>query len=352
MKGMILAAGFGTRLRPVTYQMPKPMAPLCNRPLIGYAVEAMIRAGISEVVVNLHHLPDVLRNWLPREYEGRVAFEFSYEPEILGTGGGIRNVRHLLESADDFALMNGDTIQLPPLGRLAEVRRESDALAALLLRHPPANDRFTKVFLEDGFITGFREGRGEALMFAGCHVISRRVFDLLPDRPFSGITEDVYMPATARSARELAAVVDDGTWFDIGTPQRFLTASSDVLQLMVRGRLEAPADSTVTAGSLIDHSARVEGALDSSTVWRESEIASETMITASSIWERVTIGRGTRISSSIIASGVELPAGSRVENALLCRRLEGVDYPPEVTTLGDFAFAPVHPDAATIVELG
>jgi len=176
---MLLAAGFGTRLRPITHTLPKPLVPICNRPLIAWAVEAFLRAGIRELIVNLHHLPEPLETYL-RETFPSANFHFSFEPEILGTGGGIRKVRALLEEEEEFVLVNADTIQFPRYDDLARARRERDALAALTLRHPPAGDRFTAVFNDAGHITGFGSGSGEALMFAGSHVISSRVFRHLP----------------------------------------------------------------------------------------------------------------------------------------------------------------------------
>ena len=175
MKAMILAAGYGTRLRPLTFSVPKPMVPICNRPLIGYAVEQFVAIGVDELVVNLHHLPDVLKRYLIDEYGDRLTLHFSYEPEILGTGGGLRRARPLLHGEDDFFVVNGDTIQFPPFEKLREAQTEKNALATLTLRHPPQRDRFTAVWLKDGAITGFaRSGVGEPLMFSGRSARVRR----------------------------------------------------------------------------------------------------------------------------------------------------------------------------------
>src|SRR5438034_4587506 len=129
MKAMLLAAGYGTRLQPLTFTLPKPMLPLCNRPLIGWAVESL-RPHVDEFVVNLHHLPEPIRDYLLRAFpESR--FHFSFEPRILGTGGGVRNVRALLEGDDEFVLLNGDTVQSVPVEALVRARRELDAVAVL-----------------------------------------------------------------------------------------------------------------------------------------------------------------------------------------------------------------------------
>src|SRR5688500_19788401 len=101
MKSMILAAGFGTRFRPVTYTLPKPMVPLLNKPLIAWAVDSLLGAGTGEIIVNLHHLPESLQRYLSESYAGRVTFQLSFGEEILGTGGGVRRVRpHLVDETD------------------------------------------------------------------------------------------------------------------------------------------------------------------------------------------------------------------------------------------------------------
>ena len=148
MKAMILAAGYGTRLRPLTYTRPKPMVTICNRPLIGYTIENFIEAGVTEIIINLHHLPQAIEQFAVDTYGTQVRFHFSREPEILGTGGGVRKVKPILENEKEFYLVNGDTIQFPPFEALQEARHSTDALAALTLRHPPEGDRFTAVWLE------------------------------------------------------------------------------------------------------------------------------------------------------------------------------------------------------------
>src|SRR5882672_11213650 len=253
MKAMILAAGYGTRLRPVTYTLPKPMVPLCGQPLIAWAVESLLAFGIRDFIVNLHHLPEPIERFLRERFDAR--FEFSYEPEILGTGGGVRKVRRMLEKDDEFLLVNGDTIQFPPYGALRATR--NDALAALTLRHPPQGDRFTPVYFDHGRITGFGHGTGEALMFSGTHLISNRIFDHLPDKDFSGIVDEVYQPLIDSGRERIAGVVEDGLWFDIGTPRRYMTASRTLLDLMVRGQLAPPNETRVLGDSLIHDTANI-----------------------------------------------------------------------------------------------
>ena len=305
MKGFILAAGFGTRLRPITYTVPKPMVPLCNRPLIAWAVDSFLASAVHDIIVNLHHLPEPLEEYLRAEFAGRATFSFSREAEILGTGGGIRRVRPLLDGEEEFLLVNGDTVQFPRWDALREARREQNALAALTLRHPPQGDRFTAVYLDGGRVTGFGKGTGEPLMFAGSHVISTRIFDYLPDREFSGIVEHAYQPVLDSGRETLAGIVDDGLWFDIGTPQRYLNGSRALLAAMIAGELAAPAGSRVDGTSLMHETAG--GTADRSTVGARSTI--DGRVRDSSVWDDCTVGADVTLDGCIVASGVRLERG-------------------------------------------
>ena len=316
MKAMILAAGLGTRLKPLTFTMPKPMVPVLNRPLIGWAIEEFLRAGVDEIVINLHHLPEPLEQYVMAQYAGRCRFHFSFEREILGTSGGIRRVRHILEDADEFFLVNGDTVQMPPYAALRDVRHRTNALAALTLRHPPAHDRFTPVWLDGEAITGFGKGTGEALMFSGSHVISARIFDLLPDKEFSGIVDEVYMPAMARGEETVAGVVDDGPWFDVGTPRRLYDASIALLALAEHRLLELPEGSELRDGCVVDGSARISGTCDRSTIGAGSVI--DGTVRNSMIWENATVPAGCVVESSIVSHGVRLPEGTQLRDVMVC----------------------------------
>jgi mannose-1-phosphate guanylyltransferase len=317
MKAMILAAGYGTRLRPVTYTMPKPIVPLAGRPLMGWAVEALLASGISDFVVNLHHLPEPIERYLVDRYAGRARFEFSFEPEILGTGGGVRKVRPLLENDSEFFLVNGDTVQFPPYDALHAARNERDALAALTLRHPPEGDRFTPVYFEDRAITGFGKSTGEALMFSGTHLISNRIFNFLPDKDFSGIVDEVYQPLIERGTETISGVVDDGLWFDIGTPQRYMTASRTLLDLMVRGELAIPSETRIIGDSLIHDTAQVSSTISRSITGERSVI--EGAITDTVIWDDCRIASGARLDGCIVAHGVEIATPIELRNVLICR---------------------------------
>jgi NDP-sugar pyrophosphorylase family protein len=338
-KAMILAAGYGTRLRPLTYTIPKPMLPVCNRPLIGYAVEGFIRAGVHDLIVNLHHLPESMEEYLPERYGEECHFHFSFEKEILGTGGAIRKVRTLLEREEDFFLVNGDTIQMPPWDELLRARRQRDALAALTLRHSPAGDRFTPVFFDDSEDKGFGKGRGEALMFSGSHVISSRIFRYLPDKDFSGIVDEVYQPLLDRGTETIAAVVDDGTWFDIGKPQRYLSASGGILDLTIAGEIDLAEGSRLAGDSIVDNRASIRGSVSRSSIGGGSVVEGE--VRDSVVWENARIAAGVRLDSCIVADGVELSRPVQLRNTIVCRASAEIPDEPAYRREDDLVFAEI-----------
>ncbi|MGZ8829465.1 MAG: sugar phosphate nucleotidyltransferase [Thermoanaerobaculia bacterium] len=318
MNAMILAAGYGTRLRPLTYSVPKPMVPICNRPLIGYAVEGFLRHGVTEIIVNLHHLPEVLERYLTTTYGDQCRFHFSLEREILGTGGGLRKVRPLLENEEDFFLVNGDTIQFPPYEKLREARHARNALAALTLRHPPRQDRFTAVWFDNGVITGFaKNGTGQPLMFSGSHLIVSRIFKLLPDKEFSGIVDEVYIPLIASGKETIAAVVDDGPWFDIGTPQRYISAARRVLAMTIAGDIPVVKGSRILRDSVVHLTSTIAGTASQSSVGARSAIRGE--VRDSIIGDDCRIAGNVRLSSCIVGDEVEISRQMELTNAMICR---------------------------------
>lgn len=315
MKGFILAAGFGTRLRPVTYTLPKPMVPLLNRPLIGWAVESFLAAGVNDLIVNLHHLPEPLERYLTEHYAGRARFHFSREDEILGTGGGIRRARPQLEGEDEFFLVNGDTVQFPRWDALRDARRAHDAIAALTLRHAPAGDKFTAVYFDGGLVTGFGRGTGEPLMFSGSHVLSTQIFEHLPDRDFSGIVEHTYQPLLDSARARIAGVVDDGLWFDIGTPQRYLAASQALLDATLYGQL-APAEHSRIEGDSVVHESAIFGRVTRSVLGARSIVHGRT--NQSIVWDDCHIAKEVTLERCIVAHGVTLDTGEYCD-ALIVR---------------------------------
>lgn len=311
MRAMILAAGYGTRLWPLTIDRAKPAIPFMGKPLVGYVAEYLAGYGFDDVVVNLHHRPESVRGALGDGSKFGARFHYVEEQEILGTGGAIVNARGLLD-ADAFVVVNGKLATDIDLSAALETHRRERALATLVLRPNLARERYSVVNTRGRFVTGFGGYPAPAdfstvapLMFTGIQVLDRRVFDLIPlgedgRAIFSHTVTDVYLPAIKRGER-IAAHVAGGYWYELSTVRRYLDTS---VELMKReGR-----DVELGEGSTIDTGAGV---------------------TESVLWEDVRVEAGARVHRCVLGAGVRVGRGEDFENVAVVRAelVEGEERP-------------------------
>jgi mannose-1-phosphate guanylyltransferase len=230
LKAMILAAGRGERLRPLTDTVPKPLVVVGGRPLIDYALDAVANAGIRRVVVNLHHLGAQIREHMGDGSRFGLSVEYSVEDILQDTGGGIRDARRFLEGSP-FVTLNADTIVDVDLRSLAEEHAASGALATMLLRKDSRMASFGLIETEpDGRVGRFlgkpRPGCHEPLepyMYTGVQVLGSRVFDYLGvEGPFS-ITKVGY-PAMLEAGEFVVGRPFEGAWITVGTPAEMAEA--------------------------------------------------------------------------------------------------------------------------------
>ncbi|HET6437677.1 MAG TPA: NDP-sugar synthase [Anaeromyxobacter sp.] len=236
LAAMVLCAGMGTRLRPLTEQLPKPAVPLCDAPLVGWTLALLRGAGVRWAVVNTHHLPRQMAGAATTAAAALgLGLEVSHEPVIAGTGGALREARGLLRGADPLVLVNGDVLFDLDLSAALVAHRASGALATMVLLPMPAGERYATVEVDaDGSvrrIAGAFGPGGEGLTpwhFSGVHVLSPEVLDRVPAEPFQAdVNRHVYPHLMAQGA--VRGFVAGGYWNDLGTPARYLAAASDVL---------------------------------------------------------------------------------------------------------------------------
>lgn len=314
MRAMILAAGYGTRLWPLTVDRTKPAIPFLGKPLVGYVAEYLGQYGCREVVVNLHHQPDSVRAALGDGTRFGVRLEYVEEETILGTSGALDNARHLLED-DTFFVVNGKIITDIDLLKALETHRESNALATLVLLPNARRERFSVVETSnDGRVLRFGgmpdpsgDEKNVPLMFTGIQILEPRVFDYIPRGVFSHSTTDVYPQAIARGERVVAHVAT-GRWYELSTIPRYLDIS---LALMKdEGR-------DVYAG---------EGC-----VIRPGAEVSESVL-----WDNVRIEEGARVRRAILGDGVRIGAGEVLEDAAVVRaELVRNEEPPPKALKGE-----------------
>ena len=316
MRAMILAAGYGTRLWPLTIDRAKPAIPFMNRPLVGYVAAYLAGYGFRDVVVNLHHRPESVREALGDGSDFGVRLHYVEEPEILGTGGAIDNARALLDadSTGAFVVVNGKLATDIDLSAALETHRRERALATLVLQPNPARERYSVVRTEGGLVTGFGgnpdpddEGGDAPLMFTGIQVLDRRVFDFIPrgeggQSIFSHTVTDVYLPAMKRGER-VAAHVAEGYWYELSTVRRYLDTNIALLK-MSEGRGDVVKDETATVE---------DGA----------------SVGESVLWEGAHVEAGARVRRSVLGAGVRVARGEVFENVAVVRAelVEGAERP-------------------------
>ncbi|MBW2277833.1 MAG: NDP-sugar synthase, partial [Deltaproteobacteria bacterium] len=238
MRAMILAAGFGTRLRPLTEKVPKPLVPVVGKPNIVRTIEHLRGFGVTEIVINLHHLPQAIREALGDGAAWGVSIAYSAEPRILGTGGGIKQALPLLGD-ETFLVVNGDALFAPDIDAALRAHRRHGALATLVLREDPEADNFGAVGLDDSdrvrrlVWAGDPESGPRSLMFTGVHLLEPAIASRLPDD--GCIVRQTYAPLVEDGA-PVFGTTDDGYFCDLGTPQRYLEANLT----LVTGREHLP----------------------------------------------------------------------------------------------------------------
>ncbi|HMV51626.1 MAG TPA: nucleotidyltransferase family protein, partial [Blastocatellia bacterium] len=239
MKAMILAAGFGTRLWPLTIGRTKPAIPFLNRPLIAFTIDYLRRYGFEDVIINLHHEPESVREQIGDGSRFGVRIHYSVEePEILGTAGALDNVRDQL-SGETFVVINGKIITDIDLAAALETHRQKQAPATLVLLPNQKRERFSEIKITtEGHIAEFAgfpsqpptADRQPPLMFTGIHLMEPAIFDYIPRGVFSDSVRDVYPKAMADGKVIAAHVADAGSlWRELSTIPRYLDISLEFL---------------------------------------------------------------------------------------------------------------------------
>ncbi|NNE99688.1 MAG: NDP-sugar synthase [Pyrinomonadaceae bacterium] len=299
MKAMILAAGFGTRLFPLTIDRTKPAIPFLGKPLVGYVAEYLAKYGFKEVVVNLHHQPNSVMRALGDGSDFGVKIHYTHEePEILGTAGALDNARHLLED-ETFLIANGKIITDIDINAALETHRSSGALATMVLKENTNFEKFTEVKVSDGLVAGFepgfpdshgnKDGRSNIpMMFTGIHILEPRVFDYIPRGVYSDIVPTFYNPAI-KKGEKIAAHIAKGKWFELSTIPRYLDISLNML----------------------------DGGPERNVIGLNSDIGESAVIKRSVIWDNVRIENGAALSHAIVCDDVVIKEGESYENVAI-----------------------------------
>jgi len=303
---MILAAGLGTRLRPLSEELPKPVVPVLGRPLCGWTMEFLFRAGVARFLLNLHHHPRLVRQEVEAWAGRKIPVEYTVEPVILGTGGGIRNAATFLGSGT-FVTANGDAIVRFSFARALAFHRERRALATLVLFPDPLR-RYTPVRIDGtGRIVGFggEPAPGERTGFyTGVQIVEPQLLASIPEGA-SCIVRDTLAPLAAKG-EPLFGFLTAGVFREFGTPADYLRETLAVLaEQAAAGTLPRPPArgavfrepvfvsprARISPGAVVGPRAVVEGG---------AAVGEEAVVTESILWPGASVPPKTVVQHAVV----------------------------------------------------
>src|SRR3954451_19767425 len=320
---MLLAAGLGTRLRPLTYEVPKPLVPVLGTPVMEHIVRLLAKHGFDEVICNLHYFPEQIESRFGDGSRWGVELSYSHEPELLGTAGGVRNVRDHFGD-ETFLIISGDALTDIDLTSLWQAHKAKGGIATLALKRVDDPSQLGVVIVaEDGRVKGFQRKPDPAealsnLGSCGIYVMEPEIFDYFPEHPFVDWAQDVFPVLLEQDVAFYGHEIAD-YWNDIGSIKEFRHGNFDALSGEVKvdldsGRLNpavgAESEPPVYVGEACEIGAGVR------------------LMGPVVLGDRGRVGAGAAIRDSILWPGTEVPAdgvliGAVAASGPLAQRISG-----------------------------
>ena len=321
---MILAAGFGARLKPLTLRLPKPMFPVLNQPLLEHTLKFLSSQGIQDIIINVHHLPKKIVEHFGDGSDFGVRLVFSIEEKILGTAGGLKKAEEFLQK-ETFLVMNSDVLADINLANILKFHKEKNAYLTLVVRQDANPEKYKPIQLaDDGRITRFVDASfnhpfqtTQRVMFTGIQIMEPEIFSRIPKDKFFGTTEDVF-PSLVDEGLPVYGTLHEKYWIDIGTRETYIQAQADALE----GKLILQTKSSINfEGPLIVPPVHIGKDCEISNdaqvgphavLGNGCRLRSGAMVENSILWEGVTIGSGATVKNSIIGKGVAIENSKQV----------------------------------------
>ena len=297
MRALVLAAGLGTRLQPLTLARAKAAAPVDGEPLVRRTIRWLTDHGLNDLVINLHHKPESITAVVGDGSDLGARVRYSWESPVLGSAGGPRHALPLLLSGSKektFVLVNGDTLTTVDLPAMIDQHRRTGALVTMALIPNPRPDKYGSVQLDERqAVTGFTRRGIAGFHFIGPQVIEAEAFQSLPDGVPSETVLGLYPQLIAQRRGSVMGFVSDAAFQDIGTPADLLQTSLDL--------------------------AAADGRPDHPRWGRHVRVAPSARVTRSVLWDNVTIEDGCEIDACVLADNVVIPAGARYQRSAIAR---------------------------------
>jgi len=323
MRVMIMAAGLGTRLRPLTDYLPKPIAPVGNRPCVEHLLERIAAAGCSGAIMNLHHRPQAIIDVIGDGTRFGLPIEYSIEETLLGTAGGTRRCREFLLADGDgqFLVTSGDGLHAIDLAALAAAHRASGALATITVKAVPDVTGFGVVVTDDaGRITSFQEKPDPRdalsdLVNVGVYCFDAAIFDEIPATGESDFGSEI-LPRLVAEGADVRAWTTDAYWSDIGSLEELVNANLAI----AAGIVDVNAAGTLVMGA----DAGVDGVSPDAVITGPILLGTDAMIEPGAsvigpavIGPRARVEAGAAIVQALILPEAVLPAGTETNGGIL-----------------------------------
>ena len=331
MKALVLAGGFGTRLRPLTLNTPKPIVPIFDRPFLRHQIDLLKQVGeVDEIILSLNYHPERIEAILGHGEDAGLPIRYVVEPHPLGTGGAIKFAEPHLDGTT--IVFNGDVLTETDLAAVVERHRARGARATIVLTPVEDPARYGLVETDAaGDVTRFIEKPDPARITcntinAGIYVLEPDTFDRIPAGVKYSI-ERSYFPSLVERGEAFAACIERGYWLDIGTPAAYRQAHRDMLDGRCRaGRagLAGPAENTVAAGAAVAPDARLRAPSfvgPGAAVHPGAEVGPHAVLGSGSVVEA-----GARVRDAVVWPGSVVGAGAAVEGAVVGHRCRIGDH--------------------------
>ncbi len=343
MKAMVLAAGLGERMRPLTEGRAKPSLPLLNRPIIAHTLDHLRRFGVTEVVINLHHHPESIRAVIGDGSRLGLKVHYSEEPVILGTTGGLKKAEGFLRGDGPFIMMNSDFVSDCDLDAVVRKHRESGAFATMVLTEPQAGVDYGVVELGErdrivrisGRPPGTAGAQTARYVFTGIHILEPAILEEIPPGRKAEINSEVY-PALISAGKLIRGFVHSGLWRELGTPQLYIEGSITLLKDgkepslrplrspspgIYLDRVSVPPETILDPPVLLGRGVSVAArcSLQGTIVGKQVRIGKGCTLRSTVVWDGARIGDGARLSDCIITSGVYVPPEVTLSNKIVLR---------------------------------
>lgn len=336
MKALFLAGGKGTRLRPLTDHLPKPMVPVMGRPLLERSLEELRECGVSEVVFSTCYRADDIQKYFSANQDGRVTIRYVSEDIPLGTGGAIKNCANYFDGT--FLIFNSDIVSnldLKDLIRFHKAKQADVTIAATRVSNPSSYGVIE--YDEFGFATSFTEkpkpGEEKSdFINAGIYVFEPRVLDLIPSNRVVSVEKEIF-PALLQNGYKIAVYRGGTYWIDIGTPEKYMRVHSDIFSGLCRvpennfmsnkvfdqGRVEIHSTAKVIGPVWLGENVRIGANVTigpNVVVGDGFESGRGCVISDSIVWNDVSVGSGVSISKSVVTAGCHIGSGIQCANTI------------------------------------